>query len=55
VHAPRAGVDATLSFVGGPGFWFGDIAALMDSRAAWELSPEPIADCCGRLERKSFD
>jgi CRP/FNR family cyclic AMP-dependent transcriptional regulator len=28
VHAPRAGVDATLSFVGGPGFWFGDIAAL---------------------------
>jgi CRP/FNR family cyclic AMP-dependent transcriptional regulator len=27
VHAPRAGVDATLSFVGGPGFWFGDIAA----------------------------
>ena len=28
VHAPRAGVEATLSFVGGPGFWFGDIAAL---------------------------
>lgn len=27
VHAPRAGVDATLSFVGGPGFWLGDIAA----------------------------
>jgi CRP/FNR family cyclic AMP-dependent transcriptional regulator len=27
VHAPCAGVDATLSFVGGPGFWFGDIAA----------------------------
>ena len=27
VHAPRAGVEATLSFVGGPGFWFGDIAA----------------------------
>jgi CRP/FNR family cyclic AMP-dependent transcriptional regulator len=28
VHVPRAGVEATLSFVGGPGFWLGDIAAL---------------------------
>jgi CRP/FNR family transcriptional regulator, cyclic AMP receptor protein len=28
VHAPRVGVEATLSFVGGPGFWLGDIAAL---------------------------
>jgi CRP/FNR family transcriptional regulator, cyclic AMP receptor protein len=28
VHTPRAGVDATLSFIGGPGFWLGDIAAM---------------------------
>ena len=25
VHTQRAGVDATLSFIGGPGFWLGDI------------------------------
>jgi len=32
VHLPAPGVDATLSYIGGPGSWFGDIAAVTGQR-----------------------
>jgi CRP/FNR family transcriptional regulator, cyclic AMP receptor protein len=32
VHLPAPGVAATLSYIGGPGSWFGDIAAVTGQR-----------------------
>jgi CRP/FNR family transcriptional regulator, cyclic AMP receptor protein len=32
VHLPAPGVTATLSYIGGPGSWFGDIAAVTGQR-----------------------
>jgi CRP/FNR family transcriptional regulator, cyclic AMP receptor protein len=59
VHVPSPGVDATLSYIGGLGFWFGDLAAFTgrhrrvaviagsDSRL-FRLSRADIAHLTGR-------
>jgi CRP/FNR family transcriptional regulator, cyclic AMP receptor protein len=53
VHLPAPGVTPTLSYIGGPGSWFGDIAAVTGARRRIRLSPDPIVSCSGFAVWKS--